>query len=76
MYMYMYFNYGMYIQPIGSSPSPVHNPRQEAYQMRMASTSSLVSNQTAASSLKQQLKSGLDDGPTNPQHQRLTLATL
>ena len=41
-------------QPVGSGPSPIHNPRQEAYQMRMAS--SLTTNQSAASSLKDQLK--------------------
>ena len=41
-------------QPVGSSPSPIHNPRQEAYQMRMAS--SLLTNQSTVSSLKDQLK--------------------
>ena len=44
-----------HFQPAGSSPSPIHNPRQEAYQMRMAS-SSLATNQSAASNLKDQLK--------------------
>ena len=50
----MITNTHTHTQPVGSSPSPIHNPRQEAYQMRMAS--SLSTNQSAASSLKDQLK--------------------
>ena len=72
-------------QPVGSSPSLIHNPRQEAYQMRMAS--SLATNQSAASSLKDQLKksmgggggSGSSDGASasyKPHHQRLATSNV
>ncbi len=70
-------------QPVDSSPSPIQNPQQEAYQTRMAS--SLATNQSAASSLNDQLKrsslggSGGGDGGSSdsgsasyqPHHQRL-----
>ena len=41
-------------QPLGSSPSPVQNARQEAYQMRQMS--SLAANRTAAADLKEWLR--------------------
>ena len=43
-------------QPLGSSPSPVQNARQEAYQMRQMS--SLAANRTAAADLKEWLREG------------------
>ena len=43
-------------QPLGSSPSPVQNARQEAYQMRQMS--SLTANRTAAADLKAWLREG------------------
>ena len=43
-------------QPLGSSPSPVQNARQEAYQMRQMS--SLAANRTATADLKEWLREG------------------
>ncbi|XP_077989276.1 5'-3' exoribonuclease 2-like [Glandiceps talaboti] len=39
-------------KPIGQSPSPVQNPRQEAYQMRMSKTDTNLANMDAAKALK------------------------
>ena len=67
MYVHKYFSSHIHTpssQAISSTPSPIHNPRQEAYQMRMSATSSLASNQSAATSLKEQLKKGPSDKTT------------
>ena len=46
----------MYIQPIGSGAGPIQNPRQTAYQGRMAATAGRNSaNQNAAQALKAML---------------------
>ena len=85
MYVHKYFSSHIHTpssQAISSTPSPIHNPRQEAYQMRMSATSSLASNQSAATNLKEQLKKGPSDKATEssgdsaqPHHQRYIITT-
>ena len=53
-------------QPLSASPSPLVNPRQEAYQMRQLSMS-VTDNKSAAANLRAQLKGGLSQNPGTPQ---------
>ena len=61
-------------QPLSSSPSPIVNPRQEAYQMRQLSMS-VSDNKSAAASLRAQLKGGLSQNPGTPQSKQGGIST-